>query len=252
MKINCAYFSPAHTTEKVAKYIAKNMGDVSVSFDLIRDNDKSLTFEKNDVLVVAVPVYCGRIPATSVPMLEKLNGNGAKAVISVVYGNIHIGDAMRELFDILKKQNFEIIGAGAFIAQHSMAPKVAKNRPDADDFKIMDEFVAKCKNNLADKNFVNACDIVGNFPYTKPPKLPAYPLPTKDCTNCGLCAKFCPAGAIDSEDFSKVDHKKCISCMACVDICPKNSRKVNPIISIFAKSGLGIAGIKRKEPIWFA
>jgi len=43
----------------------------------------------------------------------------------------------------------------------------------------------------------------------------------KKCTQCGLCRKECPVGAINP-DFS-IDRKKCIGCGKCVGLCPFNA-----------------------------
>ena len=42
-----------------------------------------------------------------------------------------------------------------------------------------------------------------------------------DCTQCGVCEKSCPAGAIRL-DPSPVFSNKCISCWRCVNICPED------------------------------
>lgn len=56
------------------------------------------------------------------------------------------------------------------------------------------------------------------------------PKPTKECTNCGICAAECPVQAIDQENSKKVDEKACISCMRCISVCPQDARKVNPVM----------------------
>lgn len=35
----------------------------------------------------------------------------------------------------------------------------------------------------------------------------------EDCIKCGVCAKNCPVCAIDIENPSLTDNKKCITCM---------------------------------------
>ena len=43
------------------------------------------------------------------------------------------------------------------------------------------------------------------------------------CTNCGMCARVCSMGSIDSEDTSKVPGI-CIKCQACVARCPVGAK----------------------------
>lgn len=42
----------------------------------------------DDVVVVGVPVYGGRVPAVVADALSHLKGNGAAAIALVVYGNV--------------------------------------------------------------------------------------------------------------------------------------------------------------------
>ena len=46
-----------------------------------------------------------------------------------------------------------------------------------------------------------------------------------DCSQCGLCSRHCPTGAIQPEkDFSS-DQGECIICMQCVENCPRSATK---------------------------
>ena len=49
----------------------------------------------------------------------------------------------------------------------------------------------------------------------------------KACTLCGLCARECPAGAIDNAYPKETDPQVCISCMRCIAICPRGARGVD-------------------------
>jgi uncharacterized Fe-S center protein len=45
------------------------------------------------------------------------------------------------------------------------------------------------------------------------------------CTNCGICPKECPGGAISLNPV-KIDPEKCIGCGKCIGICPDQVYKV--------------------------
>lgn len=84
------------------------------------------------ILLIA-PVYAGRIPEMAAKLFSQIDGHGMKAIVAVVYGNRDYDDALLELADIAIADGFEVIGAGAFIAQHCIFPKVANGRPDSSD-----------------------------------------------------------------------------------------------------------------------
>lgn len=79
---------------------------------------------QEDVLLLSMPVYGGFIPKICVPMAEKLKGSSTPAIIFVVYGNRHYDNALLQMKDILTKQGFIVIAAGAFIAEHSIFPQL--------------------------------------------------------------------------------------------------------------------------------
>ena len=74
------YFSPTGGTKKVADTLAGNLFDTFVNVDLCRDMGGA-SFGAEDVCIVSVPSYGGRVPAVAVERLKKLSANGAKAVL---------------------------------------------------------------------------------------------------------------------------------------------------------------------------
>ena len=51
---------------------------------------------------------------------------------------------------------------------------------------------------------------------------------TDDCTRCGLCAEYCPAGAIALDDEkANIDSEKCIGCAECIVVCRFSAVKCN-------------------------
>ena len=44
---------------------------------------------EDDLAVIALPVFAGRVPALAVERLRMVNPHGAKCVVVAVYGNMH-------------------------------------------------------------------------------------------------------------------------------------------------------------------
>ncbi len=71
--------------------------------------------------------------------INKIKGNGAKAVAVVVYGNRDYDDTLLELKNVLEENGFVVGAMVAAIAEHSIARNLAAGRPDKSMFlKKMD------------------------------------------------------------------------------------------------------------------
>ena len=74
---------------------------------------------------------------------------------------------MVELQDIVQKNGFSVVAAVAAIAEHSIAHKYAKDRPDKDDNRLLKEFAAKINGETEEKDFSTlkylATDLTGKL-----------------------------------------------------------------------------------------
>ncbi len=252
-RLTCLFFSAAYTTQRCVEAVAESMNmPVSVMMNIADHSSMEFVeFRETDVLIVGVPVYGGRIPEMAAHSLRQLNGNGASAVGIVVYGNRDYDDALLELTDLLKKTGFRMLGAGAFIGQHSIFPKVGTGRPDGSDMERLAEFGAECKARLSKDADYGAFQVKGRYPYKKYSGVPLHPeCDVAKCNRCGICVKMCPAGAIKAESPEKPDLNKCISCGRCIYVCARKARLYTGLkYSLAAK--MFVAGFsKRKEPEW--
>jgi ferredoxin len=184
----------------------------------------TMAFEADDLVLVGMPVYSGRLPAISAEIFQKMVGNQAKAVAVAVYGNRHYDDALLELTNELADHGFKVIAGGAVIAEHCFISTVGENRPDDDDKAKLLEIAAQIQGKLAAGDEAQP-PMPGNDPY-KP--LPTYSYPTGNdaCVACGLCAKNCPVEAIDFDNPKETDPELCIFCGRCMNICPQGARSL--------------------------
>lgn len=247
-------FSPAGTTQKITNRIAARFCKDSEIYHLLRRKiTEPIVCGENELLVVGMPVYTGRIPQICIPNLRNLRGRNTPAIVVVVYGNREYEDALLELYDLLSEQGFIVVGAGAFIAQHSIFPNVAKGRPDQKDQEKIDLFSKKCMEKLQ-KNSINQfapLQINGSYPYREWMNVPLKPMGSKKCNFCGSCVHVCPTRAINRDNPRMTDHKKCISCTACVQVCPTGARKFRGPIYRIAQIAFWKKYSQRKEPEWF-
>ena len=81
---------PTGGTEKVAGFIAAKLGSDIVNIDLTdrKADFKGVALNGDDVAVIAVPSYGGRVPAPAAERITQISGNGARAVIVCVYATV--------------------------------------------------------------------------------------------------------------------------------------------------------------------
>ncbi len=236
-------FSPTGGTEKVANIIGKAWNENAVKIDLSdpKTDFTKCEIKKEDTVLIAMPSFGGRAPAIAIERIKQINGNGANCTLVCVYGNRAYEDTLVEMGDAAKESGFRVIAAIAAVAEHSIIPQYAANRPDTSDEKQLIRFA----NQISGKD-EEVASIPGNHPYKKSGGGGLVPKVTKNCIKCGLCAEKCPVQAINPETLM-ADSKKCISCMRCVKKCPHGARKVNGAMVSVAAMAIKKACSVRKE-----
>ena len=238
MRVYEIYFSPTGGTKKVSNILTGQFGDEVIEVDLTLNQTEfhHVKIKQDDIAVISVPSYGGRVPDVAVKRLMTLQGNGARAIIVCVYGNRAYEDTLVELRDTVQKIGFQVIAAVSAIAEHSIARQFATGRPDKQDTQQLVKFAEQIKTKISSEN-IEEPDIPGHRPYKKAGGAGLVPKPSKECLECGVCAKECPVQAIDMNHPKKVNGDLCISCMRCISVCPNGARKVNSV----ALSAVGIA-----------
>lgn len=223
------YFSPTHTSRRVAEAIGAAMGQQLgarvLPLDLTRPDarEKEYAFGAEDVLVFAYPVYGGRMPAALDGVMGRIRGGGTPLVPVAVYGNRAFEDALLEASDRLGRQGFITVAGAAFIGEHSFSTTLAGGRPDAADLKKAAAFGGQVAAKLL-AGPPQPVALPGDRPYKDAMgAMPFLPKTRESCTRCGLCAAACPMGIIDGEDPALV-AAGCIQCCACVKACPVGAK----------------------------
>ncbi len=229
--IQVVCFSPTGTTTTVTEAIVNGIGIKEINWlDLTKaeNREQELVVDSNSLLIVAVPVYMGRVPALLEKWFEKLISFDTKAVCVLVYGNRTYGNAMLELRNILSERGCFVIAGGAFVGEHSfstMEVPLSEGRPADNDLVIAENFGVEISTKISN-NILTTINLPGEYPYGGVTKLWSVDFidVNNSCCNKKVCVEICPTGAINPDNTKEIDIEKCISCCACIKSCPEGAR----------------------------
>jgi ferredoxin len=265
-----AFFSPTGTTRTIILKFSAHLKEVISSHDDIvstkmidftplseRVSTDEITMGRDELFILGIPVYAGRVPNVLLPYLNRFKGDQTKTIIVAVYGNRHFDDALMELSQILNANGFDIIAGCAFIGEHAFSKDLAVGRPDADDLQDSNRFARLIADKL-DSELITSPEIPGNWPlrpYYKPVDGEGVvfdfkrivPTTMSTCIDCGYCANICPVQSISFVDNRTISGI-CIKCCACVKQCPVNAKQFDDPNFIKHKKELESDFVSRKSP----
>ncbi len=184
-----------------------------------------------------MPVHAEKVPKILSEVFKGLTGECKPAVIVTVYGAIGDGTALDELKTIVKNAGFIPAAAASFIGEHSFSSKelpIAAGRPNSSDEHNARQFGQMIINKLTSAESIDKIEV--SIPDGKR-QLMAKVLPENSaklfsvkpdidknlCTNCGLCAKLCPAGGNDINTLESDDIYALGVCLS--KVCDNEARK---------------------------
>ena len=213
-KVWAVYFSGTGTTEKTVRRIAAGMAQALDAELAVYDfttpaaRQQELRFNAEELAVLGVPVYAGRVPNVLLPYLTKqLHGGGALAVPVVLFGNRNFDDGLIELRNILTEDGFMPVAGGAFVGEHAFSRTLGAGRPNGDDLAEMDAFARRAAEKVTALTAAPAEPVAvwGETPirpYYTPRDRHGNPInilkvkPKTDMDRCGGCGKHRPGGCV--------------------------------------------------------
>ena len=242
-KIYSVYFSPTGSSRLAAHSVAyalkRELNADIEDIDLAPPAARGVQyrFTDADTVVIAMPVYAGRLPNKIAPDIARcLHGGGSTRLIALcTYGKRSAGDAERELLLIASQNGFMPIAAKSIVCEHAFSAKIAHGRPNAADLAQLASFGADIARRIAS-------DTVSPLPFDADTPLAPYYTPLKEndtsahflkakpvtdasrCTRCGICASVCPMGSIAADEPDSTAGI-CIKCQACIKACPARARR---------------------------
>ena len=244
------HFSPTGGTRKVGHILSQGLGGTWEERDLTAPVEP-MVLSQEDIVILSMPSYGGRVPAGSLKELAKVEGNGAKAVLVCVYGNRAWEDTLTEMQDAIEARGLCCVAAVAAVAEHSLFRRYAAGRPDAEDAAELTAFAAKIRAKLDAADCSVPALEGAHGTYKQFGGVPFKPKGSEVCATCGRCASKCPAGAISPEDPRNTDESKCISCMRCVAICPNHARDLDAaVMDAAAEARAAILGGRKENHLY--
>ena len=260
-RVHALVFTGAGTTMTVVRRFCDSFAGecgrqgmrVEVAVDDITPASSAVpSIDDDELVVVAVPSYGGRIPLPAAARLSKVEHVDAPAVMLVTYGNRAVDDTFIELADMLESKGLAPVGAAAVVAHHSLMTNVAQGRPDQDDLSAVDELARQASSKLAHAACARDArlgSVPGGRPYREFGGVSFKPQVDEElCVRCGACVVQCPVCAIDAEDPTKTDADACISCMRCIDVCPRGAREIGGGLALgAARKAFAVKCAKRQK-----
>ena len=221
------YFSGTGNSLKVAKTLAKELGDGEV-VSMAKSEKYSLT-KQYDTIGFVCPTYYWGLPKVVVKFVKNTDFNNTAAYYYSIstYGGI-AGNSIRQMNELLKERNIKLnCGKGIrMVANYIVAYDIFNNidkclkRADKKLVSIIHN-IKNRKNHKIKKPIKRIKAVyessIQNLLFSKDYNV------NENCTGCGICREVCPVKNIEIINKKPVFSNNCESCVACIQYCPQRA-----------------------------
>lgn len=221
------YFSATGNCKYVAERLAGETGGGAFS---ITNFDFSVPVA-DEVVGVVSPTYFWGLPNIVAEFLEKLKISGEPYLFFVSTYGTTPGASAKMADDIIKKGGRRFDAAYSIIMPDTWTPvfdlsdKKAVRKTlalgEAETEQVISAVKERRKGFFAKRAVPKAAAAIAYSFYGNATKTSSLSV-NGDCVSCGLCAKKCPAHAIEMRGGKPFWVKdKCVMCLSCLHRCPK-------------------------------
>ena len=165
-----AYFSPTGGTKRALEAVCGLLGGESEYLPLTGPDKKEKTFGPEELLVLALPVYAGQIPA--VPgLLDGLKGDNTPCILLATYGNRHYDNALAQMKRLMEARGFRCVGGGRGHHPPHLCPDPGGGPPGRGDLEVLARFAQGVKDKLA-SGAAGSVEVPGDPEAPRPPRGP--------------------------------------------------------------------------------
>lgn len=256
-KIRGLYFSGTGNTGKCVLTLAQKMSELlKVPFEAVNIAPRAVRvmdfkFEADELAIVGVPTYDGRVPKFLLPFFEqKITGSNTPTITLCTFGNQDYADSLIELRNLLQEKGFQSIAAAAIVGAHVLAPECGRQRPGNSDRRLLMQLSKKVQDKLSEEkpDFSKPVFVPGSTtlrPYLTPRDRYGYPINISKCRpktkkehydTAPQCIKVCPVGAI-APDGVQIPGP-CMRCGFCIKVSPEGAKYYDDESMIFYRKEL--------------
>lgn len=233
------YYSGSGNTRLACRYIAKHIAETE--FELV-DIVKERQVDLEPYGVVGFAAFTD-FWGPSQLFYDFVRGlppqRGKLAFVFNTYGLIS-GKTLREMERLVAAQGLRVVTGHSLHTPENYPPMIVggngnETAPNEKELRAFDEFIAELDRVIAaakagqeiDKRNIRIGLLNGLLPMFARTRARAdmgekY-VDAEKCTECGVCARVCPYGALTLQPKPVVDMSKCYGCWACYNHCPEQA-----------------------------